>query len=470
MSNEFDNNNGYSQQNFTMREPEPEENERTSKAGESEFGAASEPDPSAAAEQSYSAASEYTEARTFDPQRGETGSYSYGQTEPGAEQQRAYTYEHIPHVKGKKVKKKKPPMFITRKAFVITMICCMLVTSGLTVGGMMLFGGSTVIGTTKQISATNYTLAESTGSEKSVEEIVAQNENAVVEIKTESVSTDSWIQNYVTEGAGSGVIVDTDGYIMTCNHVIEGASTITVTLKDGTSYDATVVGTDDKTDIAIIQIDADNLTAATYGNSDELSVGDLAVAIGNPLGELGGSATVGIISALDRELTVEDQNMTLLQTDAAINPGNSGGGLFDGSGNLIGIVVAKSSGSNVEGLGFAIPINTAAEIGKELIENGRVTGRAALGVSVIDATDASTAMQYGLQLTGIYIVEVTGSEAQAAGFQAGDLIYYIGDTMIDSTATLSSVLLGYSPGDQVKVIVIRDGSTVELVTTLTEAQ
>ncbi|HIV79861.1 MAG TPA: trypsin-like peptidase domain-containing protein [Candidatus Avanaerovorax faecigallinarum] len=464
MTNEFDRNNGYQDQNFTMRDPEPSENS----GAHAEAG-------SEQREQYRGQESEYTEARTFEPeqQRGpQTGQpYGFGHESSGQEQQRAYTYENVPHMKAKKVKEKKPPVFITRKAFIITMICCMIFTSGLTVGGMMLFGGgSGGVGASKEISATNYTLAKSTGAEKSVEEIIAQNENAVVEIKTESVSTDSWIQNYVTEGAGSGVIVDTDGYIMTCNHVIDGASAITVTLKDGTSYEAKVIGADEKTDVAIIKIEADNLTAATYGNSDELSVGDLAVAIGNPLGELGGSATTGVISALDRELTVEGQNMTLLQTDASINPGNSGGGLFDGEGNLIGIVVAKSSGSNVEGLGFAIPINTAAEIGKELIENGHVTGRAALGVSVIDASDAQTAMQYGLQLTGIYIAEVTGSEAKAAGFERGDMIYYIDDTQIDSSATLSSVLLDHKPGDKVKVIVVRDGKTVELTTTLTEAQ
>lgn len=457
MTNEYDNNNGYDQQNFTMRDPEPAEN-----GTEHATGNGSSYSDGAQANTS----SEYTEARTFDPEK--QYGYAYGQNT----QQGPYGFDGgTPHVKAKKVKEKKPPVFITRKAFVITMICCMIFTSALTVGGMMLFGnGSGGIGSSKEISATNYTLAKSTGSEKSVEEIVAQNENAVVEIKTESVATDSWIQNYVTEGAGSGVIVDTDGYIMTCNHVIDGASSIQVTLKDGTSYDASVVGADSKTDVAIIKIDANNLTAATYGDSDELSVGDLAVAIGNPLGELGGSATTGVISALDRELTVEGQNMTLLQTDASINPGNSGGGLFDGEGNLIGIVVAKSSGSNVEGLGFAIPINTAAEIGKELIENGHVTGRAALGVSVIDASDAQTAMQYGLQLTGIYITDVTGSEAKAAGFQTGDMIYYVDDTQIDSSATLSSVLLEHKPGDEVKVIVVRDGKTVELTTTLTEAQ
>ena len=200
-------------------------------------------------------------------------------------------------------KKKKEPKYITRKAFVITLICCMIATSGLTIAGYNLASQMGMGSTTKTVSATNYTLAKATGSEKSVEEIIAQNENAVVEIRTESVSSDSWMQNYVTEGAGSGVIIDTKGYILTCAHVVENSNKITVKLKDGTECEAEIVGMDSQNDIAVIQINAKNLTAATYGDSSELSVGDLVVAIGNPLGELGGSATTGIISALDREPT-----------------------------------------------------------------------------------------------------------------------------------------------------------------------
>ncbi|MFQ9892078.1 MAG: S1C family serine protease [Emergencia sp.] len=290
-----------------------------------------------------------------------------------------------------------------------------------------------------------------------------------MEIRTESVSRDSWLQNYVTEGAGSGVIIDTKGYILTCSHVVEGASKIVVKLKDGTELEAELVGMDSPNEIAVLKINAKNLTAATYGDSDELSVGDVVVAIGNPLGELGGTASQGIISALDRSLTVDGKALTLLQTDASINPGNSGGGLFDQYGNLIGIVVAKSSGSDVEGLGFAIPITKAASIAKDIIENGHVTNRAAIGVSVVDASDAQTAMQYGLRMAGVYIEEVTSSEAKEAGLQAGDMLYYIDDTKIDSAATLTSVLNSHKPGDKVKITVIRDNETIELDVTLTEA-
>lgn len=380
--------------------------------------------------------------------------------------QKTQYYEPAPEFNKRK---KKEPKYITRKAFILTLIFCMIGTSALTIAGYSLASHYGLGGTAKTVSATNYSLAKATGSEKSIEEIIAQNENAVVEIRTESVSRDSWLQNYVTEGAGSGVIIDTKGYILTCSHVVEGASKIVVKLKDGTELEAELVGMDSPNEIAVLKINAKNLTAATYGDSDELSVGDVVVAIGNPLGELGGTASQGIISALDRSLTVDGKALTLLQTDASINPGNSGGGLFDQYGNLIGIVVAKSSGSDVEGLGFAIPITKAASIAKDIIENGHVTNRAAIGVSVVDASDAQTAMQYGLRMAGVYIEEVTSSEAKEAGLQAGDMLYYIDDTKIDSAATLTSVLNSHKPGDKVKITVIRDNETIELDVTLTEA-
>lgn len=381
----------------------------------------------------------------------------------------AHAFYQASSVRSKKKKEKKEPKFITRKAFAVSLICCMIATSALTVGGYTLASNLGIGNTTKQVSATNYTLAKATGSEKSVQEIIAQNENAVVEIRTESVSRDAWLQNYVTEGAGSGVIVDTKGYILTCNHVIEGASKIVVTLKDGTELEASLVGADAQNDIAVLKVKANNLTAASYGDSSEMQVGDMVVAIGNPLGELGGSASSGIISALDRTITVDNREMTLMQTDTSINPGNSGGGLFDQYGNLIGIVVAKSTGSDVEGLGFAIPITKAAEIAKDLIENGHVTGRAAIGITIVDASDAETAMQFGLRMTGVYVKEVNGKEAKAAGFKAGDMIYYVGDTKIENQAGLTGALNKYKPGDKVKITVIRDNETVELTTKLIES-
>ena len=368
-------------------------------------------------------------------------------------------------------KKKREPKYITRKAFVLSMIFCMVLTSALTIGGYTLASQWGVGSTTKRISATNYTLEKATGSEKTIEEIVAMNENAVVEIRTESVSIDIWMQNYVTEGAGSGVIVDTKGYILTCNHVVEGASKITITLKDGTELNAKIVGTDADNDLAVLKVNATNLVAATYGDSEELSVGDLAVAIGNPLGELGGTASQGIISALDRELTVENKNLTLLQTDASINPGNSGGGLFDQYGHLIGIVVAKSSGSDIEGLGFAIPINTAAEIAKALIEGGAVESgnKASIGIQVVEITDAQMAMQYDVQYTGVYVQEVTSKKAKKAGLKSGDMIYYFEDSKIETFDDLSKAISKHQPGDEVTITVIRDNKTIDIEIELIES-
>ena len=366
--------------------------------------------------------------------------------------------------------------YVTKTAFVLGLIFCMFATSALTVGGLYfsgalkrLAGSETSTVTTNEISATNYTLAAATGNQKSVEEIVAMNENAVVEIQTESLVTDVWMMNYVTQGAGSGVIISSDGYILTCNHVIEGAKTITVSTKDGTSYDATFIGGDATTDVAVLKIEGTGFTAVTYGDSDSLTVGDLAVAIGNPLGRLGGSASVGIISSQDRELVLDGQVMNLLQTDASINPGNSGGGLFDGEGNLIGVVVAKSSGSDIEGLGFAIPINTAAEIAKEIIENGKVVGRALIGVTIIDATSAEVARQYDYSMPGLYIYDVQSEEAKAAGLQKDDMITAINGVSLSDRSDLTTELRKYSPGDTITLTIVRGNKTMDIDTVLTEA-
>lgn len=373
--------------------------------------------------------------------------------------------------KGKGTKGGKGKHYVTMRGLILALVLTVALTSALTLGGLNLAAGRGIItppGENKRVSATNYTLAQNTDSSKSVQEIIAMNADAVVDITTESKVTDTWMRDYVTKGAGSGVIIQQDGYIMTCNHVVNGATAIKVTTSDGTSYDATLVGADAVTDIAVLKIEAENLNTVVYGDSNTLQIGDMAVALGNPLGQLGGSATAGIISSLDRELEVDSQTMNLLQTDASVNPGNSGGGLFNGSGNLIGIVVAKSTGSDVEGLGFAIPINTAAEVAKQLIENGRVKGRAAIGVNVLDLTDAQKAQQYGMRHTGIYVAEVVGEEAKKAGFQKGDILYEIDGEAITSSGVMRQVLQAHKPGDEIEIVVIRDSKAVNLKTVLTE--
>ena len=303
-------------------------------------------------------------------------------------------------------------------------------------------------------------------------QIVEMSAPSVVGIDTISVATTNnfWYgygQSYEVPGSGSGVILSEDGYIATCAHVVDGAKSVKVTLNDDTSYDATIVGTDAKNDIAIIKIDATGLVPAVVGDSQTLTVGSEVIAIGNPLGELRGTATAGIISATNRTIEVEGQAMTLIQTDAAISPGNSGGGLFDATGKLIGIVNAKVSDSRAEGLGFAIPVNSVLDEISDLLNYGYVTGRPYLGVSTQDVTLRSRdRMWYYSDGTRCVMVEkvVSGSAAEAAGIQAGDLILKIGEKQIASGEELSSAIGEYKPGDKATLTIQRDGkeSTVEV--------
>ena len=302
-------------------------------------------------------------------------------------------------------------------------------------------------------------------------QIVEMSAPSVVGIDITTATTNSfWYgygQSYEVPGSGSGVILTEDGYIATCAHVVDGAKSVKVTLNDDTSYDATIVGTDSKNDIAIIKIDAKDLTPAVVGDSETLTVGSEVIAIGNPLGELRGTATAGIISATNRTIEVEGQAMTLIQTDAAISPGNSGGGLFDATGKLIGIVNAKVSDSRAEGLGFAIPVNSVLDEISDLLNYGYVTGRPYLGVSTQDVTLRSRdRMWYYSDGTRCVMVEkvVSGSAAEAAGIQAGDLILKIGEKQIASGEELSSAIGEYKPGDKATLTIQRDGkeSTVEV--------
>ena len=303
-------------------------------------------------------------------------------------------------------------------------------------------------------------------------QIVEMSAPSVVGIDTITTATTNsfWYgygQSYEVPGSGSGVILTEDGYIATCAHVVDGAKSVKVTLNDDTSYDAAIVGTDKKNDIAIIKIDAKDLTPAVVGDSETLTVGSEVIAIGNPLGELRGTATAGIISATNRTIEVEGQAMTLIQTDAAISPGNSGGGLFDATGKLIGIVNAKVSDSRAEGLGFAIPVNSVLDEISDLLNYGYVTGRPYLGVSTQDVTLRSRdRMWYYSDGTRCVLVEkvMPGSAAEAAGIQSGDLILKLEDEQITSGDALSGAISAYKPGDKATLTIQRDGkeSTVEV--------
>ena len=323
------------------------------------------------------------------------------------------------------------------------------------------------------LPAPDATQAGYTGGVLSVSEIAALASPSVVEIRTEKVSTSNFLGQYVQTGAGSGVILSADGTIVTNDHVVEGATRITVTTVDGTEYEATLLGTDSKTDVAVLKVEATGLTPVILGDSDALTVGEYTMVIGNPLGQLGGTVTDGIISALSRDVTINGETMNLLQTNAAINPGNSGGGMFNEKGELVGIVNAKSGNTDgstsIEGLGFAIPVNTVKKSVEELLEYGYVRGRPALGVSLVDIDSMEKAFQYRVGRLGVYVATVTaGGASEAAGVKVGDCIVSIGDVAVESYADVKAQLNNHSVGDVIQLQVIRDGRTLTLEITLEE--
>lgn len=262
----------------------------------------------------------------------------------------------------------------------------------------------------------------------------------------------------MTLGSGSGVIIGSDGYIATNNHVIEAADNLYVILKDGTEYPARVVGGDERTDLAVLKINASELPSAVLGDSNAVKVGELAVAIGNPLGqELAGSVTAGVISAVDRVIEVEGKKLNLLQTDAAINPGNSGGALVNCYGEVIGINTVKVSSTSIEGIGFAIPINEAKPILEELISNGRVTGRPRIGITGYDAP-------YGVEVKSVE----AGSAAETAGLKEGDLIIKFNGTSVKTVAEINELKEKFNVGDKVTLTLYRDGELTDVDLILTE--
>lgn len=368
-------------------------------------------------------------------------------------------FQEVPQPSPEKPKRAKRVVQLTWGKLTAIIACCLVLSIGCGIGGAYLIArtnpSSVIYQDTSKIV--------STGSQDSstIKSVVEQCANSVVEIQTESVTNGSNpFQQYVSSGAGSGVILTQDGYIVTNHHVIEDANTITVRTRSGDEYNASLVGSDEQSDLAVLKIDATGLTPAVLGDSTTLEVGDLAIAIGNPLGELGGSVTSGIISALDREMTIDGQTMTLLQTDAAVNPGNSGGGLFNANGDLIGIVNAKSSGENVEGIGFAIPISTATDIIDELIANGEVTSRPTLGVSLYNVEDEMTASQLGVDSTGVYIVQIVdGGAADNAGLRSGDRIVSVDGSEVSSASDVRAALNKHKIGESISITVERNGQT-----------
>ena len=302
-------------------------------------------------------------------------------------------------------------------------------------------------------------------------EVYATNVNSTVGITT-SITTNYWGYQTTSAAAGSGFIFSADGYILTNYHVVEDSSSITVSMYDGTTYNAKLIGYDESNDVAVLKIEATDLKPVVLGNSDNLNVGDNVVAIGNPLGELTFSLTSGSISAKDREVTMSNgATMQLMQTDCAINSGNSGGALFNLYGEVIGITNAKysssSSGASIDNIGFAIPINKARSIAESIIEKGYVS-KPYIGVSV--TTVSAETQSYGLPQGASVQQIVEGSPAEASGLQINDIITHVNSKEITSSNDLVAVIRDAEIGDILKLTVYRMGDTIEITITVGEQQ
>lgn len=262
----------------------------------------------------------------------------------------------------------------------------------------------------------------------------------------------------VEQGSGSGIIISSDGYIVTNQHVIADATEITVILNTGSEYKATLVGADERSDLAVLKIDENNLAAAELGDSTLVEVGDLAVAIGNPLGqELAGTVTAGVVSAVNRKMTVDNRTYNLIQTDAAINPGNSGGALVNKFGEVIGINSIKMSQSGVEGIGFAIAISEAKPIIDDLMNEGYVSGRSLIGITATESRN------------GLSVYSVSpGSGAEKAGIKEGDLIVKAEGKVVNTVDALNEIKETKSPGEFITLTIIRNGELTDVLVELQE--
>lgn len=445
----------------------------------------------------------------------QTGSYSYrgeslteNKTEVGQQNavnrnENNHTVYNMPHMNGnggisytpdpdrgdKKKEKKSKTVSITKAGAVV--LCCATVFLSAATGFLGAYAANSFMGKETPVSSAPDT--ENTNKESNVggvddpvavfyrsvsttgigssengnltyREVTSLVQDSVVEIVTEFNTTSLWFQ-YVTSGAGSGVIMSEDGYVITNNHVIRDeesgnlSDSVTVRLRNGEEYKAEIIGADSDSDIAVLKIDATGLIPAVSGNSDSLAVGEEVLAVGNPLGELGGTVTNGIVSATDREIVVGDVTMNLIQTNAAVNPGNSGGGLFNMNGELIGIVNAKSSGSDVEGLGFAIPINDALAVAEQLLEYGYVRGKVMIGVQFLDATDSSIARKYGLK-AGLYVYSLEEGYNDK-NLKPGDRVIAINGNEVSAYEDITTIVKASSIGDILTFQIYRDGKLTE---------
>ena len=394
---------------------------------------------------------------------------------------------------GKTLREERDIMMKTKKAkeagnrLVATALCCSLVGGMVGAGGYatfskMLSRGGNAVGAINSVVSTLQARCEeskkqsgsvdSSGSSvgKDASQIYDDNVNSTVGITTE-IPMEYMGYQTTSASAGSGFIYSEDGYIVTNYHVVKGADKIKVTTYDKNEYDAGLIGYDDTNDIAVLKIDAKGLKPVTIGDSDKLSVGDSVVAIGNPLGELTFSLTSGNVSALDRQVKIQNNSMKLIQTDCAINSGNSGGALFNSSGEVIGITNAKSSGgftqASVDNIGFAIPINSVNGIIDSIIEKGYIM-KPYIGITGSDlASDYQMGGLFGNNQTsdtaGVVINNVEeGSPAATSGLKPGDIITKVNDEEISGMVELRSLIQNTAEGDSIKFTVSRDGENVDV--------
>ncbi len=289
--------------------------------------------------------------------------------------------------------------------------------------------------------------------------------NSAVSINCSATSTNIFGQQTQTASSGSGFIITEDGYVVTNYHVVSGASSVQVTLYNGDTYDATVIGGDSDYDVAVLKINASGLQPVTLGESADVNVGDTVLAIGNPLGELTFSMSEGIVSSCDRAINVDGTPFNMIQVDCSINPGNSGGPLVNLYGEVVGIVSAKYSSyssTTVEGLGFAIPISDVRSIITDIMENGAVTDKAYMAITAGTMTEKMAA-QYSIDITqGVFVYSAAdGGAGDKAGLRLGDVITKLGDKTLTSLQDLSAAMKGYRAGDTVTLTVYRDGQYIE---------
>ena len=374
----------------------------------------------------------------------------------------------IPRTNGKSFWKK------TGTKVTALVLCCALV------GGLCGFGGASLARKTGKTAIQETGRTASAVSVKSVDgqtlmtpaEVYAATVNSVVSINCSAVSTNIFGQKVESASSGSGFVITQDGYIVTNQHVVSGASSVNVTLYNGDTYPATVVGGDSDYDVAVLKIEATGLQAVTLGKSADVNVGDTVMAIGNPLGELTFSMSQGIVSCCDRAINVDGTPFNMIQVDASINPGNSGGPLVNLYGEVVGIVSAKYSSysdTSVEGLGFAIPISDVQAIITDIIENGQVTGKAYLAIKAGTMTEQMAA-QYNIGITeGVFVYSTeSGGAGERAGLQLGDVITKVNDTAITSMTDLSAAKKNYKAGDTVTLTVYRNGEYITLDLTFDE--